>query len=437
MNFMNILKKMSGAVVLIIALVFCKSTAIAQPHEGEELEKTIAVIGNEVILLSDLEGQLAFYAQQDPSLNIKDPATRQKVLDAMINEKLVIIKAIEDSMVVTDEEIQQGWDYQLANLVRRYGDEKRIEDLYGMSIARIKTEYRDEIRKQILAQKIRQREFGEIKVNQREVELFYEQYKDSLPEVPMQVELYHIVRNVETNKTAKDDTRALALRVRDSIITGGDFAQFALKNSDDKATSASGGELGWFEHGKLFKEFEEAAFALLEGQISQPVETPFGFHLIQTMKKNKDSVFVRHILFRVGQSFNDRENTRKFLLDIKVRIEKGEDFEAAARAVSDEKETQGFGGLLGKFPLNYMPGGFKDIIDTLKDGAISDPIQYGSEPKVSFHIIWKKRTLQPHKANIKDDFKDIQQLAINYKQNKLYLDWVDGLRKTIYWEVLK
>jgi peptidyl-prolyl cis-trans isomerase SurA len=164
--------------------------------EGSNIDKIVAVVGNEIIMQSDLDGQLALYAQQDPSIKLDDPTIRQKVLDALINEKLVIAKALEDSLTVTEEEIEQGWNYQLANLVKRYGNEKRVEDIYGMSITRIKNDNRDEIRKLLLAQKLRAREFGEVKVSQREVEDFFAQYKDSLPEVPDQVELYHLVKNV-------------------------------------------------------------------------------------------------------------------------------------------------------------------------------------------------------------------------------------------------
>jgi peptidyl-prolyl cis-trans isomerase SurA len=425
--------------ILLIGLVFCSFVIKAQEKEleGSTIDKIIAIVGNEIIMQSDLDGQVALYAQQDPSIKMNDPAIRQKVLDALINEKLVIAKAQEDSMTVTEEEIEQGWLYQLGNLIKRYGDEKRIEDIYGMSISRIKNEYRDEIRKQLLAQKLQQKEFGELKVSQREIDEFFAQYKDSLPEIPDKIELYHIVKNVESSKTQKDEQFQFARRIRDSIAAGGSFADYAKRYSADIATAKSGGELGWIEKGKLFKEFEDAAFSLIEGQISQPVETPFGFHVIQTLRKNKDSVFTRHILFKIGQTGKERDTVIHFLNKLKELSEKGDDFEKLAKAFSDEKETAGFGGFLGKFPLDYIPGGIKDLIEKLKEGGISEPIQYSNEPKLSFHIIYKKKIIKAHKPNLQDDNKEITQMATNFKQNKLYQDWVMGLRKTMHWEIVK
>jgi peptidyl-prolyl cis-trans isomerase SurA len=336
---------------------------------------------------------------------------------------------------VTDEEVQQRWDYQLSQLVKRYGSEARIEAIYGMSIAKIQNDYRDDIRKMLLTEKIRRNQFGEISVSPREVDEFFAQFKDTLPMVPTRVELFHIVKNVQASKNSKERVYDLANSIRDSIIKGGDFADFAKRYSADPGSASSGGDLGWTEKGKLFKEFELAAFNLQIGQISRPVETPFGYHIIQTLNKNKDSVYARHILFRTGQNNEERDSARAFLLDIKRRVLAGESFEDLARKYSDEKESQGFGGSLGKYPLDMIPGNIREEIDKIAVGGVSDPSQFNAEPQMSFHIIYKKRIIEQHKANMTDDLKEIQQYATQNKQQKLYTKWVEDLRKTIYWEV--
>lgn len=423
--------------LIVFAAVFAGASGIApaQLKEGETLDKVIAVVGNEIIMLSDLNGQMAIFAQQDPKIDITNPEIRKKILDAMINEKLVVTKAIEDSIVVTDEEIKQRWDYQLQNLVSHYGSEKRVEDIYGMSIARMQYEYRDEIRKQILAERIRQQKFGELKSNQQDVEEFYNKFKDSLPAIPLQIELFHIVKNVTASTKEKEQIYELAKNVRDTILKGGDFADFAKRYSNDPGTASAGGELGWFDKGKLFPEFEKAAFELQVGQISLPVETPFGYHIIQTENKNKDSVMTRHILFKFGKSDADKEKVVATLNALKEKVVKGENFEELAKRESEEKETQGFGGLLGKFPVSQIPESLKEIIDKIPDGGISDPLPYSNEPKVSFHIIYRKRTIAEHKPTLKDDYKELEQYASSEKQKRLYMEWVETLRKTMYWEI--
>lgn len=421
--------------ILIIGIFATAPSKAQQLNEGEVIDKIIAIVGNEPIMLSELNSQLMIFQQQDPKLNINDPATKQKVLDAIINEKLVITKANEDSLTATDEEIKQQWEYQLNEFVKYYGSIKRIEDIYSMSIDRIQYEFRDEIKKHIISQKIKQLKFGEIKANQREVEEFFVLYKDSLPVVPAQIELYHIVKNIEPQIKEKKHIFDLAVRVRDSLMKGADFADFAKRYSADPGTVNSGGELGWFEKGKLFPEFEKAAQDLEINQISMPVETPFGYHIIQTLNKNKDSLFTKHILFKFGQTDDDKTAVVSFLKDIKQRAETGTPFENLAKDLSDETETRGFGGLIGKFPLSNIPPALKETVDAMKEGEISDPLPYASVPKVSYHVIYKKQIIPEHKATIKDDYKQLEQLATQYKQAKLYQDWMEQLRKTMYWEV--
>ena len=351
---------------LIVLFAVMQTKANAQSSQGEVLDRIVAIVGNEIIMRSDVHGYIAQFAMQDPTFNSNDPEVYQKVLDALINEKLVITKAIEDSISVTDDEITQRWDFQIQRLVQRYGSEKRVEDIYGISIARMKREFFEDIRKQLLSEKIKAKHFSEVKVSPREVREFFEKYKDSIPRIPAQVELYHIVKNVKPNLSSKEELFVLARSIRDSIIRGGDFADFARRYSGDPGTASSGGDLGWTVRGRFFREFEEAAFNLQKGAVSQPIETPFGLHIIQTLDRVRDSIRTRHILFRFGQTTEDTEAAKEFLVDLRKRAIAGEDFEELARRFSDERETQAFGGLLGKFPIDQIPPNLKGVIDNIE-----------------------------------------------------------------------
>ncbi len=422
---------------LVFLVLFCTSGMFlrAQIQEGQTVDKILAIVGNEIIMQSDLAGQLMVLAQQNPNLNVNDKELRLQVLNAMINEKLVIMKAIEDSITASEEEIQSQWEFYLNRVIQYYGSAKRVEDVYGMSIARMETEYREEIRKQILSQKVKQLKFSDIKVTQREVQDFFDQFKDSIKVIPAQVELYHIVKNVESDITIKEDLLKLANSIRDSIIDGGNFADFAKRYSNDPGTAHLGGEMGWFPRGKLFPEFEKAAFALQKGEYSKVVETPLGYHIIQTIDKTKDSINVRHILFKSGIASDDIEKTKQFLADLRDRSLKGEKFEELAKIYSDDKDTKSLGGLLGKFPLNDLPSAYKEFINKIPDGSVTDPMPFASKPKQSYHIIYRKRTIAEHPPKLPEDYKDLEQMAIVYKQNKLYAEWIESLRKTMYWEI--
>ncbi len=439
--------------ILLILLSVCSfSYVYSQPKEGEMLEKIVAVVGNEVITLTDLNSSMMMYLQASPQMNIQDPTERErvmdslyndpdmrkKVLDALINEKLVVEQAKQDSVTISDDEVEQRWDYQLQQYVAMYGSEKRIEDIFGMSISQIHNEARDIIKKKLLAEKMQQIKLADVKVTPREVEEFYKNFKDSLQNIPEEVEIYHLVKYVEASNNAREKVLELARKVRDSILNGGDFASFAKRYSDDKATADSGGNLGWFPKGRLIREFEKAAFELQPGQISVPVETPFGFHIIQCIDKNKDSILTRHILFKIGGSTEDIEKTKDYLRSFKDSLAKGKSFEDMAKLYSDETETKGFGGFIIKSPISKLPPEIEKVVEKLHDGEISEPLIYSSsQNKTAYHIIYRKKTIPSHFPTLDKDYNDIQDMALNYKKMTIYQSWINELRSKLYWEIKK
>ncbi len=425
------------AICLIMVLFYSDSGIIySQVESGQTLDKIVAVVGKQIIMQSDIDARITLMAQQDTSLDIQDAEIRKQVLDAFINEKLIITKAIEDSVEVTEEEVDQRLEIVLQDLVRRYGSEKRIEDIYGLSIARLKFEYRDEIKKSLLSQKIGQIKFSNVKCSPQEVEGFFKEYQDSLQMVPPQVEVCHIVKYVKPEESAKKKAIDLANKVRDSILDGGDFAEFARRYSGDPGSAADGGNLGWFDKGSLFPEFEKAAFALQVGETSLPVGTPFGYHLIQTIDKKKDALLTRHILFRFEQSNDEKEKVKQELLELKKRAESGESFEELAKEYSDDKDTRGFGGLIGKLDKENLPVNIATAVKDLKEGCICDPVPYGNDPtKPGFNIVYLKKIYPEHKPTLDEDYKQIEQIAAMQKRQKLYLKWIEELRKEMYWEI--
>jgi peptidyl-prolyl cis-trans isomerase SurA len=311
-----------------------------------------------------------------------------------------------------------------------------------MSILKIKREFRDEVRKQILTEKISQQKFAAIKATPRDVQDFFGQYKDSLPKMPPQYELHHIVKNVDASSVAKERTLALAQRVRDSVVTGGKFADFARRYSDDPGSKGSGGELGTVNRGNFIAEFEKVAYSLQPNEISLPVETPFGYHIIQLIAKQENSITTRHILFKIGQTTEDADRTKKFLdslrtVILKLDSGKGDAFEQYAKAFSDDTETKPFGGALGRIEISKLPAEMKSRVEALPDGGISTPESFNvpASTKSAYHILWRKKFLPEHTTSLADDYKRIEQLAVTQKRSKLYESWMAELRKTMYWEM--
>jgi len=421
---------------LIIVTIILLSILTLRGRAQDSMEGIVAIVGREIVLKSDVDGQMEIMAQRDPKVSRKDPALRQAVLDQLINERLIMTKAIEDSVEVTEDEITQRMEYQLQSLIQQFGSEKRIEDMYGMSMARIRREFRDEIRKRLLVEKMQQKQFADIKATRADVEGFYERYRDSLPSIPERVDLYHIVKYVKPSAEKNKEAEALALRIRDSIVKGGSFSEFARRYSADPMSAANGGDLGTVEKGKFVPSFEAAAFALSPNEISSPVESPFGWHVIQLISKTSTTMTTRHILIRVSQSEADRDSAKAQLLRMKQAVELGDSFEKIAREYSDERETQGFGGAMGQIELSRLPEDMRSAINALKDGSVSDPMPYAADPtKPGYHILYRKRLIPAHKPSVDDDYKQLEQMASFEKKQRLEQEWILKLRRELYWEV--
>jgi peptidyl-prolyl cis-trans isomerase SurA len=416
----------------VSSIVIALSAFSLYAQQSQVLDKIIATVGREIVLQSDIEGRIAMFLQQNPKVNPSDPELRKQVLESLINERLMVTKAVEDSIVVMDEEINQSLDFMMQNLMQTYGSEKRVEDLYGMSVSRIRKNYREEVRKQLLVERLQQQKFMGVKCTNREVEDFYNQYRDSIRAIPASVELAHIVKHIKPSADAKEEVKRLALKIRDSILKGVDFAELAKRHSGDPGSASTGGDLGWVDKGKFVAEYERAAYDLQSGETSQPIESPFGFHIIQTIEKRKDASHTRHILLKLGGSADDKNRVEKILTDLKQRVEKNESFEELAKQYSDEKETQGFGGSMGVIELNRLPADLKSIVETLPEGGVSQPLPYMADPtKPSLHIILKKKNIAEHSPSLSSDFKKIEQMALQQKQAKLMDSFLKELRDAI------
>lgn len=404
----------------------------------QSLDRIVAVVGNEIILSSEIDAQLARMIQQDNSIDFYDKDKRKEILNALIDEKLLIQKAEKDSVQVSDQEIDQRWDQLLTMWKSQYGSVARVEQLFGKTLSRIKLDFRDQIKNQILTQKLNYTKFGDLSVTNNEVKDFYEKFKDSLKYLPDQYEVSHIIINVKIDNSSKDKALSLAKSIRDSILKGVSFEELAKDNSDDETTKNDGGSLGWVKKGLLFPDFEKAAFALTTGETSLPIETPFGYHIIQTLEKKPDQVKTRHILIKFNRSNNNQEQIVDLLKSIKNDVsEKKKTFEECAKEYSEDENTKGFGGVIGKVTLQDLPTQIQSQIKDMKEGDISDPIAYGSDPnKPAFQIFYFKKFYPQHKMNFEEDYESIEIIAKNYKQRELVQNWILELRKELHWEVI-
>lgn len=415
-----------------LILFFLTYTGFSQ----QVLDKIVAVVDNEIILESELDFQTNVYASQR-QIDVNAPGLKKQLLNSMIEEKLIYAQAELDSITVTEDEINQRIDYQINVFTQQYGSIANIEKIYGMNIDRIKRELRDDVRKSLMTQRLQEKNFGKVEASKREIEDFFETYKDSIGSIPEKVNIFHIFQNPKAGEKLKKKFREKALALLDSIKAGKDFAELAKKYSDDPGSAAQGGDLGFVKRGVFYPEFEEVAYKLNVGQISGVVESPVGFHIIQLLERRGESIKTRHILIKIKADEDSDLKTIEFLTEVRDSIIKGDGtFQNYAKKYSEDKDTSPFGGELGTYYINQLDKSLLDVVGKMKENEISYPKRLEYAPGTyGYHIVWLKSRTAQHKADLTEDYTEIKKLADENKKQKEYEKWIESLKGKIFWEV--
>ena len=424
----NVILKFFFLAIVLTNLLFAQPVVI---------DKVIAIVDNEIILQSELEFQISIFASQR-GMDPKSPELKTQILNSMIDEKLVYAQSELDSIVITDAEISQRIDYQVKVLQQQYGSIANIEEMYGMSIEKIKRELREDVRKNLMVQRLREKNFAPIEASRREVEEFYYTYKDSLGMIPEKLHIFHIFRNPKTTDRLKKQYQDFAQAIRDSIVNqGASFEDMATKYSEDPGSKAFGGDLGFVKKGVFYPQFEAAAYALEVGEISNIIETPVGYHIIDLLEKRGESIHTHHILIKFKTDEGADLETITFLTEIRDSVIKEiNTFQYYAKKYSEDKETAPFNGDLGTFYINQLDKNLLEIVSKMKQGEISFPkrIDYG-QGVYGYHIVYLQSRVPQHPPSLEEDYAELKRLADEYKKQKQYDAWVASLRDKIYWEV--
>lgn len=416
--------------ILILSLIL-GSAVTAMAQQGKSLDRIVAVVGNEIITESELDLQMLRVAMRQ-KIDVKDPKERRKVLDELLNRKLMLAQAVLDSVEVTEDMVSQQLDQQIRQFEAQYGSVQKLEQAAGMSISQMKREFREDIRKNLMVESLQREKFGQLTITHREVEEFFASFKDSLPQVPEQVELRQITAYPKVMDSFKETARAKANDLLDSIRAGSDFAALARRFSDDVASAKNGGDLGQARRGLFVKEFEEAAFALQPGQVSGVVESPFGFHIIKQIERKGEAIRCSHILIRVQKTGESDNAAKAKLADLRTRILAGEDFAALAREFSEDVETRQLGGDIGLVEVQQMGSDLQQIQQKLMPGEVSEPTRVSLERDYAFMIVQLVRRVPPHAPTLADDYARVQGWARIFKQNRMYNEWLASLKTSVY-----
>lgn len=419
--------------ILIAVISFIVSAGIYAQGEGD---KIIAIVGNEVVLQSDLNFSLYSFMQQNGIQEISNDLVQQ-VFQNLVSEKLMLAKAEQDSIFISSDEVNKQVEGRIREMVSQFGSEKNVEEAYALTIPKIKELLREQTERNMKLTRVKQNKFGYgIMVTKPEVLKFFNDYKDSLPKVPETYELAQIVRIPKVSEDAKFIAKEKAERILDSVKMGMDFSELAKRNSDDSLSAIQGGSLGKAKKGSFVKEFEEAAFILKPGEVSGIVETEFGYHIIKLNDKSGDFITSQHILVKFPRLEAADFSEINFLKDLKNDINSGKlTFKQAALIHSQEPKSAADSGYIGKLSVNNLDQLEVAGLSGLNAGDLSDPIKVGDDRYYGYYMYKVLNKFPEHSATIEGDYVLIEQYAQKYKEQKLLGEWLEELKKTIYLEI--
>lgn len=419
-------------VIVILALI-CGQSLFAQ--QKEVIDKVVAVVGSELVLLSDVEEQRALMESQNGSL---PENARCLIMDNMLSTNLLLNQAKLDSVVVSDEEVESQLTARIDRILQYMnGDLNQFEEYYGQSVGKVKEQFREDLKNQLLSERMRGEIMAGITVTPSEVKEFFNKIPaDSLPYFNSEVEIGEVVYYPKVNEEERQKAIETLTDIRQRIIEGGeDFAELAMKNSDDPGSGRIGGDLGWTKRGSFVPEFEAAAYNLDKGDISDLVETEFGFHMIQLLERRGNSIHCRHILIKPEITDADMDLAQTHLDTVRMLIETDSlSFSRAVKKHSNE-DVQSYnndGRMVNPatgntfFEIGDLDPDIYFTIDTMEVGGMSAPFEFTDQKgETAFRIIQLQSRSKPHKASLKEDYSKIQKAAIESKKSEFIQQWVE------------
>ena len=413
--------------------IFCCVMMLSTTAQSELVDKIVANVGDEIILLSDVEAEYIRFINQNEQF--VEESYKCNILDQLMAQKLLLSQAQTDSIVVPQEELESELDRRMRFFVQQLGSEENLENYYGKTILELKDDFREQLEEVLLVQKMQAEITNSVTVSPAEVKSFFNQIpKDSLPYFNAEVEMAQIVLYPEINSEQKSITKAQLEEVRRKIVTGeSDFCKMASAFSEDPGSAVNCGELGFVNRGELVPAFEAVAFKLAPDEISQVIESQFGFHIIQGIERQGERVNCRHILIKPTVVESDIAVVTKRLLDIKELILIDSlSFAEAAQKYSEDEQTKSSGGLMinqqtggNGFEMDELDFSTFMVIDTIGQDAVSGVIEYTDlSGKQAVRLIKVEKTIEPHEANLALDYSRIQNVAISNKRNAAINDWI-------------
>lgn len=431
--------------IAIVTFLLCLLAIPVHTKAQEMADKIIAVVGkNRIILQSDVELEAMQLRQQDPNYN---DSSKCFILQQLIIKKMLVEQADRDSLIVPEEEVEGTLDNRLRYFVQQYGSKERMEEMAGKTIYQIKEEFRDGIKEQMTSEKVQGKILENVKITPAEISAFYSKLNaDSLPFFPATVEVGQIVKDPPVQPEMDELAHKTLEDIRKKIVEEGkSFETEATINSDDPGSRDNGGRIdGVTRNGGFAPEFVAATFKLQNGDISPIFKTKFGYHIVQMISRKGDEADVRHILKKPNLVSSDFQKALNNLDSIRNLLVSGKmSFAEAVGKFSTDEAAKRTGGMIADpytgntiLEMTKLDPAMVLLIDTMKVGNYSAPQIFITDMREkSCRIVYLRNRTQPHKANLREDYSKIMDVALGQKKTNTMIEWVKQKLPSIYLKI--
>lgn len=431
-------RKMSPLKFILASAFMLSGLLSSGQDDGVVIDKIIAKVDNYIILKSDLEKAYLDYLSRG---EFNQGNARCQLLENLVVNKMMVAKAEIDSVIVEDAEVQSNLSRRLDYMISQIGSVEEIENFYGKSMTQIEAELFESVKEQLVIQKMQTELTADMKVSPAEVRKFFKNIpRDSLPYFSTEVTVGQIVKKPVAGDEQEEKVRRTLLEIKGQLLKGASFADLARLYSEDPGSASNGGELPFFKRGELAPEYEATALTLEKGEVSLPVRSQFGFHLIELQEKRGNTFKSRHILMIPKPSTEDVQAAETYLDSLRtVIIADSISFDEAAKEYSDDQVTSSQGGFFladdgaTKVSVESLDPNIFFTIDTMKLGNISRPLKFQErDGSTSYRILYYKNKIRPHQANLKDDYQKIATAALNEKRARKLAKWFDEARDDVF-----
>ncbi len=407
-------------------------------NQDVPIDGIAAIVGENIILKSDVSQVVGMTALQRGLDVSRDRDLLEKlqgdVLGSLIDQKVILEMAKLDSIEVAEKDVERALEQQIETFIMRAGTEKMAETMLGQSLNDFRREYWYDMRDRLITEQYQQQLIMSVNINRESVVAFFTNFRDSLPVFPVTMKIRHLLVRIKPSEKNRLDAENKIKSIRERILAGESFSDLAKIYSADPGSKNNGGSLGYIRRNQMVKDFETIAFTQEINMLSEPVETSFGFHILETTEKSGEKIKVRHILISPAITEEDETNSYNYAMTLRDSSKNLYSFKKLVKKHSDDEPTKKIGGDLGWITPNNSPiPAIAEVLGLLEKDECSRPVK----SDLGYHLLWVEAVKPGGRPSLETHWIEIEEIALNHKRMEYFQEWVVAARTNIFIDIKK